>query len=292
MSFHPPSTSTHSSSRPTVAAALDAGLTGGLGTAPEAAARHQFFATDLDLRRAMFAPPPVPLTGRDGELPVRVRSAWIPGAVTGTLAERRTKRLWSFLEYAVLQLGLRTVVVPRSIEISHGAFLGAELRKRMTDVAGTGVRIAIGVRASVIYRGHDQLAQLQTLRHTAEEWDLDIALDLSGQVPHYLEAEAAVMRLFPRLTLVRMPSWVLANGELNTHDPISRRVVAALADQRYSQTISVIPSQPIAHLPFTRRRPGMAEEWTRTMIQDQYDRRLGLSSESTTPHSELFREHH
>jgi hypothetical protein len=278
------------SSRPTIAAGLDTGWNGSFGGSLNACATHQFYAVDLDIRNALFAPSEGRMGAVSSTLPVRIRSAWIPGAINGPIAGRRADSLWAFLDDAVQDHGLRTVIVPRSAEISHGAFIGAELRKRMQAIAGSGVRLAIGVKASVIYRGHDQLAQLLTLRHTAEEWDLDIALDLSGEVPHYLEAEAAVLRLMPRLSVVRIPSWVTSNGELNTHDPISRRVVATLADQGFGGTISVIPSQPVMHLPWQRPSPSVSEEWTRTLILDQYERRRGDSLNVPFPSSELFRE--
>lgn len=278
------------SSRPTVATGLDTWWTGSIDRAMEAAARHQFFAADLDIRNAFIAPASFQRRADPAAVPVRIRSAWIPGAINGPFTSRRTAALWSFLDHAVQHVGLRLVVVPRSVEISHGAFLGAEVRRRMHAIAGSGVRLAIGVKGSNIYRGHDQLAQLQTLRHTAEEWDLDLALDLSGPVPHYLEAEAAVLRLLPRLALVRIPSWVTSSGELNTNDPISRRVVATLADQGWSGTISVVPSQPAMRLPWMRPHPTMSEEWTRTLILDQYERRRGADTTVPFPSSELFRE--
>jgi hypothetical protein len=187
-------------------------------------------------------------------------------------------------------MGLRTVVLPHSADVSRGTFLGAELRKRMRTIAHGSVRLAFGVRGTMVYRGHDQLAQLQTLRHAAEEWDLDIALDLAGEVPHYLEAEAAVLRLLPKLTLVRIPSWVSATGELNRDDPISRRVVSILVDQGYSGLISIIPPRMPWQLPGARAHISMSDEWTRTMILDQYDRQRSDDHPAPYISPELFRE--
>lgn len=276
--------------RPAIVAGVGSSWYGSLGRALAHAESHQFFAVDLDLRRALFAPPVTSLATQARTGVVRLRSAWIPGSVTGPFEEQRTAGLWHFLEYAAEHMGLKTVVVPRSAEIVRGDFLGAELRKRMQSAAHGAVRVAMGVRGSVVYRGHDQLAQLQMLRHTAEEWDLDIALDLAGNVPHYLEAEAAVLRLLPRLTVVRIPSWVSASGELNTDDPISRRVVSILADQGYTGTISVIPARSPLQLPGTRTYPTMSDEWTRQLILDQYDRQLADDRPAPYISPELFRE--
>lgn len=276
--------------RPTIVAGVTSSWLGSLGKSLERAETHQFFAVDVDLRRALYAPSPASFSSRQDTALVRLRSAWIPGSITGPLTAQRTARFWSFLEHAVTQMGLRTAILPRSSEVTRGEFLGAELRQRIVAEAHGGVRLAIGVRGSVIYRGHDQLAQLQTLRHAAEEWDLDIALDLTGDVPHYLEAEAAVLRLLPKLTLVRIPSWVSTSGELNTDDPISRRVVAILADQGYTGTISITPARSPLQLPGTHAYPSMSDEWTRSLILDQYDRQR--TNDRPTPYisPELFRE--
>jgi hypothetical protein len=181
-------------------------------------------------------------------------------------------------------------VIPPNAEITHGQFIGTELRKRLRAKAAAGVRVAVGIRGSAIVQGHDQLGQLLNLRHSAEEWDLDLALDLAGDVPHYLEAEAAVLRLMPRLALVRIPSWVSATGELNTNDPISRRVVSILADQGYPGTISIVPARGPLQLPWTRTVPTASDEWTRTLILDQYDRQRSDDIPAPYISPELFRE--
>jgi hypothetical protein len=138
------------SSRPTIAAGLDTGWNGSFGGSLDACATHQFYAVDLDIRNSLFAPSESRMGAVSSTLPVRIRSAWIPGAINGPIAGRRADSLWAFLDDAVQDHGLRTVIVPRSAEISHGAFIGAELRKRMQAIAGSGVRLAIGVKAAVM----------------------------------------------------------------------------------------------------------------------------------------------
>ncbi|MDQ3443622.1 MAG: hypothetical protein M3490_08450 [Chloroflexota bacterium] len=276
--------------RPTIVAGAGTSWYGSLGKALAHAEAHQFFGVDLDQRRALVSPSVASVATLAQTGVVRLRSIWIPGSISGPFVEQRTAGLWHFLEYAAEHMGLRTVVLPRSSEIGRGMFLGADLRKRMQSTAHGAVRLAIGVKGSTVYRGHDQLTQLQTLRHTAEEWDLDIALDLSGNVPHYLEAEAAVLRLLPRLTVVRIPSWVSASGELNTNDPISRRVVSILADQGYAGTISIIPARSPLQFPGTRTYPTLSDEWTRQLILDQYERQVSDDRPAPYISPELFRE--
>lgn len=276
--------------RPTIVAGVTGGWGGTLGKSLTLAERHQFFAVDLDLRRAWLFPAVTAIERQAQIGVVRLRSIWIPGSINGLYAARRRTALWQLLDVASERTGLRTVVLPRSADVTRGAFLGAELRKRLAAPQHRNVRMAIGLKGSAINRGHDQLAQLQTLRHAAEEWDLDIALDLAGNVPHYLEAEAAVLRLLPRLTLVRIPSWVAPTGELNTDDPISRRVVSILADQGYSGTICVIPARTPLQVPGTPAYPSTSDEWTRKLILDQYDRQLNDDRPAPYISPELFRE--
>lgn len=290
MTFSPAQPPENPVRRPTVVAGVGPSWTGSLGKALAQAEAHQFFAVDLDLRRALVPPSLASIASQARTGVVRVRSVWVPGSITGLLAHRRAEDLWRFLDHAGEEMGMRTVVLPRSAEVTRGTFLGAELRKRMQATAHGAVRLAIGVRGSVVYRGHDQLAQLQSLRHTAEEWDLDIALDLAGNVPHYLEAEAAVLRLLPRLTVVRIPSWVSPSGELNTDDPISRRVVSILADQGYTGTISIIPARSPLQAPGTRAYPTTSDEWTRQLIHDQFDRQFDDDRPAPYISPELYRE--
>jgi hypothetical protein len=276
--------------RPTIVAGVTASRFGSLGRSLEHSAAHEFFATDVDLRMAPRAPVVAPVSSRQHAGLVRIRAVWIPGSLNGMWVERRRAGLWRFLDHAAAWMGLRTVILPRSSDVVRGEFLGAELRRRMEAASHGAVRLAIGINGSAVHRGHDQLAQLQSLRHTAEEWDLDIALDLAGDVPHYLEAEAAVLRLLPKLTLVRIPSWVSTAGELNANDPISRRVVAILADQGYAGTISIIPARSSLLMPWAHTYPSMSDEWTRSLILDQYDRQRTDNRSAPYSSPELFRE--
>jgi len=276
--------------RPTIIAGAATSPLGSLGRTLRAAESLQFFAIDLDLRRTLVMPSATAL-GRAGEQGiVRIRSAWIPGAITGPRHVSRTKGLWSGLIHAATHLGLRSVVIPHRSEVTRGEWLGSESRRVFQEANLGAIRQAIGIRGSAMQRGHEQLRHLQMVRHTAEEWDLDLALDLTGDVPHYLEAEAAILRLISRLTIVRIPSWVSANGELNTADPISRRVISILADQGYTGTISIVPMRSPWHISWQPPVPTSSEEWTRAMILDQYARQHSDSSPANYISPELFRE--
>lgn len=279
-----------SSKRPTILAGLNTSILGSPGMAIRAAESLQFFAADLDLRGTWRFPTARTLGGNGTDSLVRMRSIWIPGSVFGPFAAQRTTDLWTLLQEAVTTLGLRTIVMPHRSDVTHGEWLGAESRKHMSSASLGLVRHAIGIRGSRLQRGHDQLMQLDMIRRSAEEWDLDLALDLTGDVPHYLEAEAAMLRILSRLVNVRIPSWVSSTGELNTNDPISRRVVSILADQGYAGTISIVPMRPALQLPWTAISPTSSEEWTRSMILDQYARQHSPDHPAPYISPELYRE--
>ncbi|HYI24918.1 MAG TPA: hypothetical protein VD767_05865, partial [Thermomicrobiales bacterium] len=199
--------------RPTIVTGVEPTILGSLANAFLRAHDHQFYAIDVDLRGTWL---PATLPESANADVVRIRSAWVPGRIEGWLADRRRARLSAFLNQAASSMGLRTIVVTRSSDRRNGNLHIAALRNDLSADARSSVRFALGVQGARVSSGHDQLAELTALRHMAEEWDLDLALDLSGDVPHYLEAEAAVLRLLPRLTLVRIPTWVTRTGELNT----------------------------------------------------------------------------
>jgi hypothetical protein len=90
--------------------------------------------------------------------------------------------------------------------------------------------------------------------------------------------------------VVRIPSWVSANGELNTADPISRRVISILADQGYTGTISIVPMRSPWHISWQPPVPTSSEEWTRAMILDQYARQRHDDASAPYTSPEIFRE--
>ncbi len=100
------------------------------------------------------------------------------------------------------------------------------------------------------------------LRRTAEEWDFDLALDLCGGIDPRWEAEAAIQRVLPRLTLVRVGT---SGGDVSsgTRNRLTRRSLAYLLDQSYAGTLSLAPSVPWTGV----LSPALVERRARSEVQ-------------------------
>jgi hypothetical protein len=124
--------------------------------------------------------------------------------------------------------------------------LGAaiQMRERLPE----STRIALATRPRNPDGGRGHLSRLSLLRSVAEEWDFDLALDLSGPVDWLWEAEAAVLRLGPRLRLIRV---TCPSPALDTHirSRLTQRTIAAAVDSAFDGVIAVV-----VPLPFWRWR--------------------------------------
>ena len=83
---------------------------------------------------------------------------------------------------------------------------GATLNDLTTHLALSGgvlksLPVVLGLPSTALKGGRPHLVQLGGIRRFAEEWDLSVAIDLSGQFDPTWEAEAAVSRLGERLTI-------------------------------------------------------------------------------------------
>jgi hypothetical protein len=158
-------------------------------------------------------------------------------------ADWRAERLRAFLAQAATGHGLRTIVVtPRST--SENTPINVLARQHAEAFS---VRLALEARAeSLLDERGPHLSRVANIRRFAEEWELDIALDLgSGDLAGW-ETEAALMRLFPRLTLVRIGPMHDPDGQtaITPAASVSMRTVKMLADQAFGGLISVLPATP------------------------------------------------
>jgi hypothetical protein len=114
---------------------------------------------------------------------------------------------------------------------------------RMRELLPGSTRVALAVRPRNPDAGRAHLTRLTFLRNVAEEWDLDLALDLSGPVDWLWEAEAAVFRLAPRLRLLRIV-FPLPTLDAQTRSRLTQRTIAASIDASFDGLIAVVCPMP------------------------------------------------
>jgi hypothetical protein len=138
--------------------------------------------------------------------------------------------------------------------------LGTAIRLR--EFVPDATRIALAVRPRNPEAGRAHLARLSLLRNLAEEWDFDLALDLSGPIDWLWEAEAAVFRLAPRLRLLRV-IYPLPTLDAHTRSRLTQRTIAACIDVGFDGLIAVVCPMPI----WRWHAPSALERSTRIAVE-------------------------
>jgi hypothetical protein len=244
--FHSP-TPSPSRSRPTIAYGGSSGLFGSAQGVIRRAQDDGYLAIDLDMRHAFSSPSPSAVRSLSDDAVLRIRSIWLPATMNGPLLSRRLERLTGFLRLAQQELGLRNIVIAGASQASRRGTPLLPVARRAVAGAHGAVRLAMGVRAD---RSMHSLESTTLARRVAEEWNLDLALDVAGPVPAGWEAEAAVSRLLPRLSVVRLCGWLPSHFTHEDDGPtrIAARSMSMLADQGYSGLLSVVPTRSMRAL--------------------------------------------
>jgi hypothetical protein len=230
------------SRRPTIVLATTPGRFGSLNGSLRLATTSGLIAIDLDVRSAWRMPSVDQLRIAHRSEPVRIRSLWLPSTLTGMFARVRTDDLSELMRVARDDFGLQTLILPRDrVGNSESALHLRTARDLAQRRTGRKVRLALGLQASDFRHDRWHLDQLLGLRRMAEEWDLDLALDLSGNVAPTWEAEAAVLRVLPALSVVRLGQWRRADGGMiaSQEAQVAHRTIAILADQGFAGTIAI-----------------------------------------------------
>jgi hypothetical protein len=111
---------------------------------------------------------------------------------------------------------------------------------------GADLPVALAIPARRLVGGRSHLVQLTALRRLAEEWEFELALDLRGAIDPRWEAEAAIDRLGPRLTLIRLGTDV-AGGPITGPYRILRRVTGAALGREQRVVFALVPTGPPWH---------------------------------------------
>jgi hypothetical protein len=137
--------------------------------------------------------------------------------------------------------------------------------------------VAIGLPSIAFRGGRPHLVQLGALRRFAEEWDLAIAVDLSGRFDPTWEAEAAIARLGERLGLLRIRATASSRSAVG-RDRVACRALHAAIDRDRPVDVAITPTRMVP-LTLTPRAAAFAAE-----------RAAGYIVERATIHAQALRE--
>lgn len=113
------------------------------------------------------------------------------------------------------------------------------------------VSVTVGLPSSLLRGGRPHLVQLGAMRRLAEEWDLPLAIDLSGRFDPTWEAEAAITRLGDRLRLIRVRDSAPSRGAVGL-DRVACRALHAVVDRGKVINIAICPAR-LSPFPATPR---------------------------------------
>lgn len=115
-------------------------------------------------------------------------------------------------------------------------------------------RLAIGLPSIALRGGRPHLVQLGGIRRFAEEWDLSIAVDLSGRFDPTWEAEAAISRVGDRLAVLRVTASAPSRAAVG-RDRVACRALHAAIDRAEGLDVAVSSITPV---PFSATPRGTA----------------------------------
>lgn len=198
---------------------------------------------DVDAMSALGAWLAARLAGAE-EMELPIRAIWIPA---GEFQSTRSRRLVETITerqpdahprvVATLTAGTSLYEVTRHLKI--GGWLSQSLD------------VVLGLPSAVLKGGRPHLVQLGGIRRFAEEWDLAVAVDLSGQFDPTWEAEAAVARLGERLTILRINASAPSRAAVG-RDRVACRALHAAMDRDHELDIAVVPVKSVP-FPITPR---------------------------------------
>jgi hypothetical protein len=188
-------------------------------------------AVDLDIASPVRRRLALRGLNRDSLAIPAIQSVWIGHECPAPLAGLMSSDSMLILPQTSIQGGRKSKTVePKTLD---------DVRSKFSEQ----IRVAISLEPINHEGTRTHLDRISAIRHVAEEWDFDIALDLTGPIDHRWEAEAAVLRLGERLRLIRLtpPAFYRARfWQDSTHlrDVTVSRVLSALADFGFATTLS------------------------------------------------------
>jgi hypothetical protein len=172
---------------------------------------------------------------------VPVRTIWLPA---GELRSLRSRRLIERIAET------QPDVFPRIVATLPSGATFHDLMRHL-DLLNQSWRVVLGIPSATLKGGRPHLVQLGGIRRFAEEWDLSVAVDLSGQFDPTWEAEAAIARLGERLSLLRISASAPSRAAVG-RDRVACRALHAAIDGDHILEVAVAPARSVP-FPITPR---------------------------------------
>jgi hypothetical protein len=204
-----------------------------------------------------------------------IRSIWLPSS--GYQGDQREAWFVTIWEAAAQDGKPVTLIVPAQGGLTS-PMMSRQVQRAITlqREAPTAARVALAVHPRNPDGGRAHLVHLSALRAFAEEWELELALDLTGHVDWLWEAEAAIYRMMPRLSLIRL-TFPLPRLDAHVRTRMTKRVLAAAIDGGFAGAIAL--SVP---LPLWRWRNERALASIAASAAGQLAERFGISAQYTS----------
>jgi hypothetical protein len=191
---------------------------------------------DVDAASAAGAWLAARLGAADGTY-VPVRTIWLPAGELGSMRSRRLMERIGELQPDVLP---RVVAILPSGATLHNLTRHLELG----DWLNQSCQVVLGIPSATLKGGRPHLVHLGGIRRFAEEWDLSVAVDLSGQFDPTWEAEAAIARLGERLSLLRISASAPSRAAVG-RDRVACRALHAAIDADHILEVAVAPPRSV-----------------------------------------------
>src|SRR5215212_4123500 len=196
----------------------------------QAATQANIAGLDVDATSALGAWVAARL-GTPGETCAPVSTLWLPA---GELQSQRSRRLIERIEELQPNNSPRVVAT-----LPTGATLHELSRHlQLGDLVARSWPVVLGIPSTALRGGRPHLVQLGGIRRFAEEWDLTVAVDLSGQFDPTWEAEAAVARLGERLGILRISASAPSRTAVG-RDRVACRALHAAVDSDHVLEVAV-----------------------------------------------------
>lgn len=173
--------------------------------------------------------------GSKDEQYVPVRSIWIPLHALRTQSSRSLVKRLAGRQTDKLPLVIATMPATLS---PRDLYRSLEHLRSVAEDWPTG----IGISSPSLRGGRPHLVQLGSVKRFVEEWDLALAVDLSGRFDQTWEAEAAIARLGERLRVLRVRTTAPARSAVGP-DRVACRALHAIVDRGKPVDIALAPAR-------------------------------------------------